>query len=208
MIGSIILTLALASSIIAMVMYYLTFRGYKNALNFGRLAYHVMAMLVFLAAALLEYLLITHQYSYRYVFEYSSNELKSGILMASFWGGQEGSFMLWLTLTSIVGLILQSYASKRGDLEQRVMTVFTLATSFILLMVSPLFKNPFVYLWAEPIFIGIKSINPSLVHLPFVQNFLFTDASSSQEYVKMSSSLVSALTTNGISVGQQQQARE
>ena len=202
MIGSIILTLALASSIVAMVMYYLTFRGYKNALNFGRLAYHVMAMLVFLAAALLEYLLITHQYSYRYVFEYSSNELKSGILMASFWGGQEGSFMLWLTLTSIVGLILQSYASKRGDLEQRVMTVFTLATSFILLMVSPLFKNPFVYLWAEPIFIGIKSINPSLIHLPFVQNFLFSDASSNQEYVKMSSTLFSALSSSGIPVGQ------
>ncbi len=202
MIGSIILTLALASSIIAMVMYYLGYRGYNNALNIGRLAYHVMAMLVFLAAALLEYLLITHQYSYRYVFEYSSNELKSGILMASFWGGQEGSFMLWLFLTSIVGLILQNYASKRGDLEPRVMSVFTLATSFILLMVSPMFKNPFVYLWAEPIFIGIKSINPNLVHLPFVQNFLFADASSNQQFVKMSTGLVSALTANGISVGQ------
>ncbi len=202
MFGSIILSLALASSIVAMVMHYLSYKGYKNALNYGRLAYHVMAMLVFLAAALLEYLLITHQYSYKYVYEYSSNQLPPGILMASFWGGQEGSFMLWLTLTTIVGLILQNYASKRGDLEERVMTVFTLATSFILLMVSPLFKNPFVYLWAEPIFIGIKSINPSLAHLPLVQNFLFTDASSNQEFVKMSSGLYSALSTSGISVGQ------
>ena len=200
MIGSIFLTLALASSIVAMVMYYLSYRGYNNALKIGRLAYHVMAMFVFISAALLEYLLITHQYSFKYVFEYSSNQLAPGILMASFWGGQEGSFMLWLFLTSIVGLILQNYSSKRGDLEPRVMSVFALATSFILLMVSPMFKNPFVYLWTEPIFIGIKSINPSFIHLPFVQNFLFTDASSNQEFVKMSSNLFSALSSNGISV--------
>ncbi len=40
MIGSIIISVALASSIIAMVMYYLSYRGYNNALNFGRIAYH------------------------------------------------------------------------------------------------------------------------------------------------------------------------
>ncbi len=202
MIGSLILTLALASSIVAMVMYYMSYRGYNNALYYGRIAYHVMAMLVIVAAAMLEYLLLTHQYSFKYVYEYSSNELSTGILMASFWGGQEGSFMLWLFLTTIIGLILQSYTSKRGDLEHRVMAVFTLATSFILLMVSPLFKNPFVYLWSEPIFIGIKSINPSLAHLPFLQSFLFSDSSSNQEFVKVNSDLVRLLSTNGISIKQ------
>ena len=101
--------------------------------------------------------------------------------------------MLWLVLTSIVGLILQSYSSKRGDLEPRVMSVFGLATSFILLMVSPLFKNPFVYLWAEPIFIGIKNINPAFVHLPAIQNFLFSDGSSGQQFIKMNSDLFSYL---------------
>ncbi len=202
MIGSIILTLALGSSIVAMVMYYLSYRGYNNAINYGRLAYHTMAMLVIASAALLEYLLITHQYSFKYVYEYSSNELSTGILMASFWGGQEGSFMLWLFLTTIVGLVLQSYSSKRGDLEARVMCVFTLATSFILLMVSPMFKNPFVYLWAEPFFIGIKSINPAYVHLPFLQSFLFSDASSKQEFVKMNSNLFTMLSSSGISISQ------
>ena len=200
MIGSIILTFAFASSIVAAIMYYMNFRGYNNALYYGRLAYHIMAMLVLVAAAMLEYLLITHQYGFKYVYEYSSNELPTGILMASFWGGQEGSFMLWLVLTSIVGLILQSYSSKRGDLEPRVMSVFGLATTFILLMVSPLFKNPFVYLWAEPIFIGIKNINPALVHLPAIQNFLFSDGSSGQQFIKMNSDLYSFLTTSGITL--------
>ncbi|MGD1007322.1 MAG: cytochrome c-type biogenesis CcmF C-terminal domain-containing protein [Ignavibacteriaceae bacterium] len=194
------MTFAFASSIVAAIMYYMNFRGYNNALYYGRLAYHIMAMLVLVAAAMLEYLLITHQYGFKYVYEYSSNELPTGILMASFWGGQEGSFMLWLVLTSIVGLILQSYSSKRGDLEPRVMSVFGLATTFILLMVSPLFKNPFVYLWAEPIFIGIKNINPALVHLPAIQNFLFSDGSSGQQFIKMNSDLYSFLTTSGITL--------
>ena len=202
MIGSLILTLALASSIVSMVMYYLSYRGYNNALNFGRIAYHVMAMLVIVASALLEYLLITHNYSFKYVYEYSSNELKRGILMASFWGGQEGSFMLWLFLTTIVGLILQNYSSKRGDLEPRVMAVFSLATSFILLMVSPLFKNPFVSIWAEPIFISVKSINQSMLNLPILQNFIFSDGSSGQNFVKMNSSLYALLTQSGISLKQ------
>jgi cytochrome c-type biogenesis protein CcmF len=200
MIGSIILTLALASSIVAACMYYMNFRGYNNALYYGRLGYHIMAMLVLVAAAMLEYLLLTHQYGFKYVYEYSSNELATGILMASFWGGQEGSFMLWLVLTTIVGLILQSYSSKRGDLEPRVMCVFGLATSFILLMVSPLFKNPFVYLWAEPIFIAIKNINPAFVHLPAIQSFLFSDGSSGQQFIKMNSDLFSFLSTSGITV--------
>ncbi len=200
MIGSIIISVALASSIIAMVMYYLSYRGYNNALNFGRLAYHLMAMLVIVAAALLEYSLLTHQYEYKYVYEYTSKTLPKGILMATFWAGQEGSFMLWLLLTTIVGLILQSYASKRGDLEQRVMAVFTLATSFILLMVSPLFKNPFAYIWSEPFFISLKNINPSMAHMPFLQSFLFSDGSSGQEFVKMNSQLYAALTSAGISI--------
>ncbi len=200
MIGSIILTIALASSIIAMIMYFLSYKGYSNTLNYGRLAYHLTTMLVIVAAALLEFLMLTHQYQYRYIYEYSSNHLPKGFLLATFWAGQEGSFMLWLLLTSIIGLILQSYASKRGDLEPRVMSVFTLATSFILVMVSPLFKNPFVYIWSEPVFISIKNINASLVHLPFLQNFLFSDGSSGQEFVKMSSNLFGVLTANHIPV--------
>ncbi len=198
MIGSIILSVALACSFIASAMYFLNYRGYKNTLDYARLAYHAMAMLVIIAAALLEYLMLTHQYEFKYIYEYSSNHLPKGFLLATFWAGQEGSFMLWLLLTSIIGLILQHYSSKRGDLEPRVMSVFALATTFILVMVSPLFKNPFVYIWAKPIFLSIKNINASLVHSPVVQNFLFSDGANGKEYVKMSSQLYGALKANGI----------
>src|SRR3989339_1006202 len=200
MIGSIVLSLALASSLVAMVMYFLTYRGYQNTLNIGRIAYHSMAMLVIAASAILTYLILTHDYSYKYIYNYSSNDLPTGILAATFWAGQEGSFMLWVLLTSIVGIVLQSYSSKRGDLEPRVMSVFTLSTSFLLVMVSPLFKNPFAYIWTEPLFIGASGINSAFSSQPWIQNFLFSDNSTGQNFVKMGPELYAALSSAGIAV--------
>lgn len=200
MIGSIVLTAALVFSIIAMVMYYLTFRGYKNTLNYARLSYHAMAILVIVGSTLLWHALLTHQYQYKYVYSYSNGQLSTGLLFSSFWGGQEGSFMLWLLLTAVIGVILQSYSAKRSDLEPRVMAVFALATSFLLIMVSPWFKNPFEYIWTVPVFINIKDINPQYLSMPFLQNFLFTDQQGGQSFVQMSKDLYATLTTSGIAV--------
>ncbi|MCZ7609154.1 MAG: cytochrome c biogenesis protein CcsA [Ignavibacterium sp.] len=202
MIGSIFLSAALVFSVIAMVMYFFSFRGYKNTLNFARYSYHGMAIFVIAASAFLWYAILTHQYQYKYIFSYSNNSLTTGLLFSSFWGGQEGSFMLWLLLTSIIGIILQSYSSKRGDLEPRVMAVFTLATSFLLVMVSPWFKNPFEYIWMTPIFIDAKSINPQYFNLSFLQNYIFTDQQSNTTYIQMSKELYAALSQAGVSVNQ------
>jgi cytochrome c-type biogenesis protein CcmF len=159
-----------------------------------------MAMLVIAASAILTYLILTHDYSYKYIYNYSSNDLPTGILAATFWAGQEGSFMLWVLLTSIVGIVLQNYSSKRGDLEPRVMSVFTLSTSFLLVMVSPLFKNPFAYIWTEPVFLGTKDISAALLNQPWIQNFLFSDNSTGQNFVKMGPELYAALSSAGIAV--------
>ncbi len=203
MIGSIILTLALAFSTISMIMFFLNYRGYKNTLNYGRIAYHGMAVLVIAASVYLWYAILTHQYQYNYIYSYSNNDLRNlGVfqLLSSFWGGQEGSFMLWLLLTAIVGIILQSYTSKRGDLEPRVMAVFTLATTFLLVMVSPWFKNPFEYIWVTPVFVKIEHINSQFFNLPFIQQFFFTDQSSNQAFIQVSSELAGLLSQAGVSM--------
>jgi len=200
MVGSLILTIALACSLFSMVMYYLNFRGYQNTLNFGRIGYHSMTMLVVAAAFFLEYNILTHNYALHYVYSYSDNSLSGGKLASTFWAGQEGSFFLWLVLSSLVGVVLQSYSSKRGDLEPRVMAVFSLATTFLLIMVSPLFKNPFATIWAEPIFLSLKDINPAFFNLPFLQNFQFTDGQSGQSFIKMNSDLFALLSSAGVSL--------
>jgi len=200
MIGSVIVLTALVFSIAAMVLYYFTFKGNVTLLNYARISYHLMAMLVIAASAFLWYIILTHQYQYHYVFSYSMNSLSTGFLISSFWGGQEGSFLLWLLLTSIVGIFLQSYTSKRNDLEPRVMMVFTLSTTFLLVMVSPFFKNPFAYIWSEPIFLSVKEISRSYLNLPVLQSFMFSDTQTNQSLIKMSPELMSALGSVGVSV--------
>jgi len=200
MVGNIIITLALVASVFSFLMYYFSNRGYNNTIKIARVSYHIMAIAVIVASALLLNAIITHQYQYKYVYNYSSDDLPFGLLMSTFYAGQEGSFMLWVLFSAIVGLILLEYTSKRGDLENRAMMIFTLVTSFLLLMVSPLFKTPFAYIWTEASFIEIEKINPSYLSLPFLQNFMFTDQNSNKTLVQMDQALYSMLSANGITV--------
>ena len=52
----------------------------------------IVAALVLLAA------LVRHDFSFVYVAEHTSRELPTGYTISAFWGGQEGSLLLWLLL--------------------------------------------------------------------------------------------------------------
>ncbi len=72
-----------------------------HAANIGVLAATMVAM------GALVYLLVTHQFQYFYVYNYTSTDLALRYLVAALWGGQEGSFLVWIFFTSLtaVGLI-------------------------------------------------------------------------------------------------------
>lgn len=200
MIGNIALTLGLLASLFTLTMYFFTVKGYKNTKNFARIGFHTTAIMVIAASALLLYAILTHQYQYNYVYNYSNSELPTGLLMSTFYAGQEGSFMLWLLFSAIVGLILLEYTSKRGDLEERTMLFFTLAVTFLLIMVNPLLKSPFTYIWTEPSFLNAKNINDAYLGLPFLQNFIFNDPNNATTFVQMTKELYASLTANGIAI--------
>lgn len=200
MVGSVVLTLALIASVTSVIMYFLSYRGQANTLNIARISYHAMSVLVIVAATLFLHAILTHQFQYNYIYNYSGKGLPGGLLISTFYAGQEGSFFLWTLFTVIVGIILQQYSSKRGDLEPRVMAVFTLAVTFLLTMISPLLKNPFAYIWAEPTFISAVNINSAYLSMPFLQNFFFSDNSTGQSFIKMSPELYASLSSSGISI--------
>lgn len=200
MIGNILLTLALFAGVFSVIMYYFTFRGYKNTLTFARLGYHLTAIFVLAASAMLLHAILTHQYQYKYVYNYSGSDLPIGLLMSTFYAGQEGSFMLWTLFSAIIGLILLDYTSKRGDLEQRVMMIFGLSLTFLLIMVNPLLKSPFTYIWSQPDFIDIANINTSFLSIQGLQNFIFSDQQGGKQYIQMSDQLYQMLQANNISV--------
>ncbi|MHC1738080.1 MAG: cytochrome c-type biogenesis CcmF C-terminal domain-containing protein [Ignavibacteriaceae bacterium] len=198
MVGNLILSFALAFSLFSMVMYVFTYKGAKNTIGMARLSYHLMTMLVITASLYLFYSIITHNYEYDYIFNYSNDELSVGLLLSTFWAGQEGSFLLWIIFAALIGVFLQSYTAKRENLETTVMLVYTAVVSFLLLLVSPLLKTPFAYLWASDTFIEIAKINPQFLRMEFLQPFLMSDGQSGQTYVKVGQDLYSMLVAQGI----------
>jgi cytochrome c-type biogenesis protein CcmF len=122
--------------------------------------------------------------------------------MSTFYAGQEGSFLLWGLFTAIVGLVLLEYTSKRGDLEPRVMMIFTFALTFLLVMVNPLLKSPFNYIWSEVSYLDIKNMNQTYLSVPFIQNFIFQDSSTNTTYIKMGKELYAHLSANSVSLNE------
>ena len=115
---------ALIATIISAVYYLLAAREKsgtgkardKNNLEFfkkaGRSAYYAMTGLIVIASFYLMYLFLTHQSQVQYVYQYSSRSLPFGLLLSSFWAGQQGSFLLWALLTAVMGLFLIRSADK------------------------------------------------------------------------------------------------
>jgi cytochrome c-type biogenesis protein CcmF len=64
------------------------------------------------AAAVLLFALVRHDFSFVYVAQHTSTELPTGYSISAFWGGQEGSLLLWL-------LVLSGYSAAVVMLNRR-----------------------------------------------------------------------------------------
>jgi cytochrome c-type biogenesis protein CcmF len=64
------------------------------------------------AAAVLLAALLRHDFSFSYVAAHTSRDLPTGYTISAFWGGQEGSLLLWL-------LVLTGYAALAVQLNRR-----------------------------------------------------------------------------------------
>ncbi len=145
MIGSIIIKIAFLGIIVSLVAYYLSFRNENQKfLTYARIGYHTSVVGLMVASAILMYLILTHQFQYTYVWSYSSLALPTGLLAASFWAGQEGSFLLWALFAGLVGVFLMSYSSNKGY-EGQLMFVYSMVVGVLLLML--VVKDPFLRVW-------------------------------------------------------------
>ena len=145
MIGAILVKLAFASSLLSVMCYFQNHRrGSLTALKYGRIFFHATVVTVLGIAAILLYLILTHQFQYTYVWSYSSRELSTPLLISTFYAGQEGSFMLWTLFMSLIGIFLLQDSARKGY-EPQVMSVFGLILSTLLLML--IVKNPFALVW-------------------------------------------------------------
>lgn len=197
MIGNVLIIISLIASMLSMFNYYKSYKGF-NTLKNARLFYHSMTISIVLSSAFLLYAILTHQYQFKYVFEHSNADLSTGLLISSFFAGQEGSLLLWLLFTSLIGLILINVTSKNKELESSVMLIYTLAVSFLIIMLTPMMKSPFQYLWSQPAFIETKYFSQQYINLPAIKHFLMNDPNSNKQFININSDLLSNLNLIGI----------
>src|SRR6059036_2266480 len=102
----------------------------QNAL-IGSFGATVVASAVLLAA------LARHDFSFQYVADHTSRELPLGYTLTAFWGGQEGSLLLWLLVLSgySVAAVLTARRVGREVLAWVVPTLGLVGTFFALLLV-------------------------------------------------------------------------
>jgi len=145
MVGGILVKVAFVTCLLSILSYAQSYRtGRSVFLRFGRVMFHATVGMIISIAAVLLYLILTHQFQFTYVWSYSSRELSLPLLISTFYAGQEGSFMLWTFFTAIIGVALLRYTQRHGA-ESTVMAAFGSIALMLLLML--IIKSPFTYVW-------------------------------------------------------------
>lgn len=140
-IGELLILAALAMNVVSGLSFWRVGRGTKAAEKLAIRSYHVFAALAVLASALLYYLFFSHNYAFKYVYEYSQKSQPFFYILAAFWGGQEGTYLLWLLLMALFGYVI---IRRGGQYTGPAMTVYCLINLFFLLIMTKL--SPFAYL--------------------------------------------------------------
>jgi cytochrome c-type biogenesis protein CcmF len=177
LLGNLSLGLALVSALFSAAIFLRGAGGDEKLLRIGRKAYYAFMLFTVVASTYLMYLFFAHRFGVEYVYNYSSSAEPFFYLVSGFWAGQEGSFLLWLFLGSLLGVFIMSgkgksalYSKGSGIREGHVMFFFLLVQIFLLVLL--LKKSPFSLLPEIPP--EGKGLNPLLkdfwmvIHPPVV----------------------------------------
>src|SRR3954451_4132007 len=141
----------------------------QNAL-IGALGATVIASVVLLSA------LARHDFSFAYVADHTSRELPLGYTLTAFWGGQEGSLLLWLlVLTGYAALAVIFNRHATRDVIAWVVPVLGLVGSFFALVLV-FVSSPFATQHAPADGAGLNpslqnpymAIHPPMLYLGYV----------------------------------------
>jgi len=116
----------------------------------ARIAFIIESFSVLAIFCILFYIIYNHLFEYHYAWKHSSRSLEFKYMLACFWEGQEGSFLLWSFWHCVLGLILIKTSKKW---EAPVMTVISFAQFCLATMIAGIYifnwkmgSNPFVLL--------------------------------------------------------------
>jgi cytochrome c-type biogenesis protein CcmF len=104
--GTLAIWLAAALGVTAFVAALRWARGREASAATFRLAYNGMTVVLAVATVFLMVAILAHDFRYDYVARYSSRDLPFLYLFSAFWGGQEGTFLLWALFSALMGYAL------------------------------------------------------------------------------------------------------
>ena len=136
-IGSLLIALAFASTLTFTFSFFMIARGKERFASLAKVSYYYFSILVISAALLLFYYFIVGDYSYKYVYDYSSSSLSFFFLIAAFWGGQQGTYLLWLALLSILGYYVIFQGKEYRDYAMVFYGLISLFFCTMLMVLSP-----------------------------------------------------------------------
>ena len=140
----------------------------------------IKGILILGTSVALIYLIMTHQFQYYYVWNYTSLDLETQYLFSAFYGGQEGSFLLWTLFSTLVGFGLIAWTRK--PYKAPVMFVMALTQLFLLSMIVGWDLGMFK-IGASP----FRTIAQEMPNAPFIQanpNFTPADGSGLNDLLK------------------------
>ncbi len=98
-----------------------------------------------LASGYFWFLIFSHQFQYSYVAEFSSLTQPLLYQVSAFWAGQEGTFLLWAMLTTVMGLVFLRTTKERDGYAMSIVSAYV-AFLYLLMIV----KSPFATTAAVP----------------------------------------------------------
>ena len=133
-IGEILISASFIFSVAALVIYfYAAQREDDNLLKWGNWLFVAKGIFMVIASALLVNLIFNHEFGYYYVYNYTSADLETKYLWSAFYAGQEGSFMIWILFSWIVGFGLMKWTRK--PYKAPVLFFLALTQAFLIFMV-------------------------------------------------------------------------
>ena len=131
--------------------------GSPSAGRIARGAFRVQWLALSAAAAFLWLVMFRHDFHYQYVASYSSFAMPAQFIFAAFWGGQEGTFLLWALLTATLGLVLMRL---RHPLTETAMAFLNLP--LVMLGLVSVMRGPFLVFPPGRVPLDGQGLNPLL----------------------------------------------
>ena len=120
--GRLFLAVAFAAGLMSTIGYvFAVHQPTQRWMKMGRWAFRIHAASIFGASVLLYLLIFCHRYEFQYIWKHLNDAMPLGFMVSSFWGGQEGGFLIWMSWMLILALLF--LRRNPGRLEAPVMAI-------------------------------------------------------------------------------------